>query len=130
MRQAEHNLLSAQRDATAGDYAWACFKAQQAAEMAIKALLLGLGQPARGHSILALLRQVANLQIAVPTSLMESAQRLDRFYIPTRYPNAHPMGSPFEFYNAPDAQQAIADAGQVMDFVRQTFQNAQMAARA
>lgn len=130
MRQAEHNLASAERDVTAGDFAWACFKAQQAAEMAVKALLLGLGQPARGHSILALLRQVANLQIVVATSLLESAQRLDRFYIPTRYPNAHPMGSPFEFYNAGDAQQAVVDARQVIDFVRQTFRNAQMAARA
>ncbi len=130
MRQAEHNLLSAERDANAGDYAWACFKAQQAAEMAVKALLLGLGQPARGHSVLALLQQIANLQITVPTPLLEAAQRLDRLYIPSRYPNAHPTGSPFEFYNATDAQQAIADARQVLDFVRETFRNAQMASGA
>lgn len=130
MKQAEHNLSSAERDAGAGDYAWACFKAQQAAEMAVKALLLGLGQPARGHSVLALLRQIANLQIAVPAALFETAQRLDRLYIPPRYPNAHPTGSPFEFYNAADAQQAIADARQVLDFVRETFRNAQMVAGA
>lgn len=130
MKQAEHNLSSAERDATAGDYAWACFKAQQAAEMAVKALLLGLGQPAQGRSILVLLRQVADLQILVPASLFEIAQRLDRLYIPPRYPNAHPAGSPFEFYNAADAQQAVADAGQVVNFVRETFRNAQMAAGA
>lgn len=130
MKQAEHNLLSAERDATAGDYAWACFKAQQAAETAVKALLLGLGQPARGHSILVLLRQVADLQILVPASLFEIAKRLDRIYIPSRYPNAYPTGSPFEFYNVADAQQAIADAGQVINFVRETFRNAQMAAGA
>lgn len=130
MKQAEHNLSSAERDEKAGDYAWACFKAQQAAEMAVKALLLGLGQLARGYSILALLRQIADLQIPVPTPLFEIAQRLDRLYIPPRYPNAHPTGSPFEFYNATDAKQAIADAGQVISFVRETFRNAQMVAGA
>jgi HEPN domain-containing protein len=110
--QAEHNLESAERDAEDGDFAWACFKVQQAAELAVKALLLGLGQPARGHSVLALLRQVSDLQIDVPQPLLESAQRLDRLYIPTRCPDAHPTGSPFEFYNEADAQQALSDARQ------------------
>ncbi len=127
MRQAEHNLASAERDAYEGDYGWACFKAQQAAEMAVKALLLGLGQPAWGHSVLALLKQIAGLQISVSPELLECAQRLDRLYIPPRYPNAHPAGSPYEFYNATDAQQAISDARQVIEFVRQAFRNAQMA---
>ena len=130
MEQAEHNLESAERDAEDGDFAWACFKAQRAAELAVKALLLGLGQPARGHSVLALLRQVSDLQIDVPQPLLESAQRLDRLYIPTRYPDAHPTGSPFEFYNEADAQQALSDARQVIDFARQVFHDAQMAAGA
>ncbi len=130
MRQAEHNLSSAERDANFKDYNWACFKAQQAAEMAVKALLLGLGQPAMGHSIVALLHQVADLQFPVPEVLVECAQRLDRLYIPSRYPNAHPAGSPFEFYNYTDAQQAIADARQVIEFARRTFHDAQMASGA
>ena len=130
MEQAKHNHESAERDAEDGDFAWACFKAQQVAELAVKALLLGLGQPARGCSVLALLRQVANSQIDVPQPLLESAQRLDRLYIPTRYPNAHPTGSPFEFYNEADARQALSDARQVIDFARQVFHNAQMAAGA
>ena len=130
MGQAKHNLESAERDAKEGDFSWACFKAHQAAKLAVKALLLGLGQPARGHSILALLRQVSDLQIDVPQTLFESAQRLDRLYIPTRYPNAHPTGSPFEFYNEADAQQALSDARQVINFAEQTFHSAQMAAGA
>ena len=130
MGQAKHNLESAKRDAKERDFSWACFKAKQAAELAVKALLLGLGQPARGHSVLALLRQVSNLQIDVSQPLPESAQRLDRLYIPTRYPNAHPTGSPFEFYNEADARQALSDARQVIDFARQVFHNAQMAAGA
>jgi len=115
MGQAKHNLESAERDAKEGDFSWACFKAHQAAKLAVKALLLGLGQPAQGHSVLALLRQVSDLQIEIPRQLLESAQRLDRLYIPTRYPTAHPTGSPFEFYNEADAQQALSDARQVID---------------
>ena len=58
MKQAEHTLTSAQGDAAEGDYGWACFKAQQAAEYAAKALLRGLGLPAFGHSILGLVGEM------------------------------------------------------------------------
>lgn len=66
LKQASHTLNSAQRDAEAGDYAWACFKAQQAAEFGIKALLRGFGLSAVGHSILALLRQAGREGLAFP----------------------------------------------------------------
>jgi HEPN domain-containing protein len=36
----------------------------------------------------------------------------------------------FEFYNEADAQQALSDARQVIDFARQVFHDAQMAAGA
>lgn len=130
MSQADHNLASAERDERDGDYAWACFKAQQAAEIATKGLLLGLGQPAFGHSVLRLLQRIAALQIAVPQAIFESAKRLDRHYIPTRYPNAYPSASPFEFYNASDAEQALDDAEKVIAFVRHSFHDTQMASGA
>jgi len=40
-RSAVRTLESAERDAEHGDYNWACFKAHQAAEKALKALLWG-----------------------------------------------------------------------------------------
>lgn len=61
--------------------------------MAAKAFLIALGQPALGHGITALLRKVESLGIAVPQELIWSAQRLDRLYIATRCPNAHPSGA-------------------------------------
>jgi HEPN domain-containing protein len=39
------------------------------------------------------------------------AARLDRHYIPTRYPNGLPGGSPFQSYSAGDLASALADLG-------------------
>lgn len=52
LEQAKENLGHAERSLNMGDYAWACFAAQQAAEMAVKALHMRLGQIAWGHSLL------------------------------------------------------------------------------
>jgi len=55
---ARRTLESARRDVEGGDYNWACFKAHQAAEFAVKGLLYGVGKPARGHSVFKLLEAV------------------------------------------------------------------------
>lgn len=65
--QAENTLKSAEHDSKAGDYNWACFKCQQAAEYAIKGMLRGLGKPAAGHSLLKLLEE---LKRVVPSNSM------------------------------------------------------------
>lgn len=46
LRQAEHDLELAGIAARAGRHEWACFAAQQAAEKAVEALHLHLGQEA------------------------------------------------------------------------------------
>lgn len=56
---AERTVKPAVRDAEGGDYNWACFKAHQAAEFALKALLYGIGRPVRGHSATRLLREIS-----------------------------------------------------------------------
>jgi len=56
--QAEYTLQSARRDLEAGDFTWSCFKAQQAAEYAVKSVLRGLGRLASGHSVLKLLMEI------------------------------------------------------------------------
>jgi HEPN domain-containing protein len=116
--QALHTRSSAERDASAGDFAWACFKAQQAGEYALKALLRGLGQPAHGHALRRLLFDLENLELEVPPQVTESAQTLDRHYVPTRYADAFPEGSPHEYYNRVAAEEAINAADQVIDWVQ------------
>lgn len=55
IRSSKGTLRSAKGDLDRGDYNWACFKAQQAAEFAVEALLHGIGFHACGHSVSRLL---------------------------------------------------------------------------
>jgi len=45
-------------------------------------------------------------------------QVLDTFYIPSRYPNSHPEGAPFEHYGPLQSEEALRFAGAVIEFVR------------
>jgi HEPN domain-containing protein len=119
MKQAEHTLTSAQRDATEGDYGWACFKAQQAAEYATKALLRGLGLPAFGHSVLGLVGEMEKQGLSIAEEVRQCARTLDRHYIPPHYANAYPAGSPFEYYDRETAEKAIACAEAVLRAVQE-----------
>ncbi len=119
MKQAEHTLTSAQGDATGGDYGWACFKAQQTAEYAAKGVLRGLGLPAFGHSVLGLVREIENRELPITEEVRQCARTLDRHYIPPRYPNAYPAGSPFEYYDRETAEKAIACAQEVLKAVQE-----------
>ncbi|MFN4231944.1 MAG: HEPN domain-containing protein [Thermus sp.] len=88
--QAEKDLEMAWVARNAGRHEWACLAAQQAAEKAVKALHLHLGQEAWGHVVARLLKE---LPLGVPQDLVERARYLDGLYIPTRYPDALPCRS-------------------------------------
>lgn len=118
LSQADHTRGSAQRDAEAGDFAWSCFKAQQAGEYALKALLRGLGRPAHGHALRRLLIDLRELALEIPAEVHQAAQALDRHYVPTRYPDAFPEGSPHEYYNLSAAEEAIDAANKIIGWVR------------
>ena len=88
LKQARHTLSSAERDLQAGDYAWSCFKSQQAGEYAAKAVLRGYGRLAAGNSILRLLEDMKKGGLRVDATCVAHARLLDRHYIPSRYPDA------------------------------------------
>lgn len=48
--------------------------------------------------------------------LLDAARRLDRHYIPTRYPNGFDRGTPRDYFTAADATQAITDADALLGF--------------
>jgi HEPN domain-containing protein len=48
--------------------------------------------------------------------LLDKAKVLDSFYIPTRYPNGHPAGAPFEHYGSLQSGEAIRYAGEILEF--------------
>ncbi|MEW6638553.1 MAG: HEPN domain-containing protein [Actinomycetota bacterium] len=111
--QAGANLLHAERSVEMGDYAWACFAAQQAAEAALKALHMRHGQVAWGHSVLDLISALPE-EARPGRSLEEKARTLDKYYIPTRYPDAHPAGSAARHYTEDEARQAVEMAREVI----------------
>ncbi len=113
--QAQRNLEQAVASQAEGRHEWACFAAQQAAELAVKALHLWHGQEAWGHAVARLLE---DLPAAPPSDLVEKGKVLDNFYVPTRYPNGHPEGAPFHHYGPYQSREAIQHAGEILEFVR------------
>jgi HEPN domain-containing protein len=113
--QAERDLEQAEASREGQRHEWACFAAQQAAEKAVKAFHLYLGQEAWGHVVARLLTE---LPVEVDRSLVEKAKVLDNFYIGTRYPDGHPEGPPFEHYGEIQSGEAIRYAGEILAFVR------------
>jgi HEPN domain-containing protein len=116
-RQALRDLEQAVDSQRAERYEWACFAAQQAAEKAVKALHLHLGQEAWGHVVARLLRELPQ-NVRVPAELIDEARSLDAFYVPARYPNGYPEGAPFEHFGALQSEQAVRYASEIVDFVR------------
>ncbi|MGH2811033.1 MAG: HEPN domain-containing protein [Actinomycetota bacterium] len=89
----------------------ACFHCQQSAEKALKAILYGSGErPVLGHS-LAELGARASLHSPTFSQLQSAVAKLDRYYIPTRYPNGLPEGAdPSTAFDEEDAEAAISVA--------------------
>lgn len=115
MDEAQGDLEHAESDLRGGFYSWACFSAQQAAEKAVKAVFQWRGAEAWGHSVADLLKELARSE-PVPKELMNGAFELDKAYIPTRYPNAHPSGSARTRYTEEEARRHIAHAERIIAF--------------
>jgi HEPN domain-containing protein len=113
--QAVRDLEQAKDSQKAGRHEWACFAAQQAAEKAVKALHLHLGQEAWGHVIAKLIQELPEV-VQLPKHLLDKARVLDNFYIPARYPNSHPQGAPFEHYGSLQSEAAVSYASEIIDF--------------
>ena len=122
--QARHTPQSAERDAKEGDFAWACFKAQQAGEYAVKGLLRGFGKRLAGHSVGKLVGELETLGLNPPPELLRAGKALDFFYIPTRYPDAFPSGSPHEYYTEETAREALRHAQEILDWTREIAREA------
>lgn len=114
LAQAERDLSRAALDIEYEYWEWACFTTQQAAEKAVKALLMSYGYSVWGHAITPMLRHLE--QVAVPEVLIEHAQLLDAHYIQTRYPNGFAEGKPADYYNERKAEEAMCAATDILRF--------------
>ena len=112
LRQARLDLDHARLAARERHLEWAVFAAQQAAE---KALCEHFRTPQFGHN-LNLLVQAVETHTSVAESMRMVCARLNRYDIPTRYPDAFDRGAPAEQFFEADAAQAVADAEEVLRF--------------
>jgi HEPN domain-containing protein len=97
--QGERDVRHAGHALEDADYEWSAFASQQGAEKALKALILPR-------------------DIEAPPGLIEAANRLDKHYIPARYPNGFASGYPGKLYTLGEAEGAIADAQEILEFCR------------
>lgn len=119
MAQAKYDLKHAENSLKLGDYEWACFAAQQAAEKALKALIESRNGRALGHSLTALMEALMIDDI----ELVKTAARLDRFYILTRYPNGFDAGVPRDYFFQDDAERAIEDAERIISYCQSQIED-------
>lgn len=108
-----------------GRFYLALFHFQQAAEKALKAFLYACTDDRRifwTHSILELVEAASRLDPSLKE--LQSAARLDQYYIPTRYPNGLPGGVPSRFYTDPE-EAAVASqlAQKVIEAVVQRLES-------
>jgi HEPN domain-containing protein len=113
--EAQGDLVHARNDLEGGFCNWACFSAQQSAEKAVKAVFQKMGAEAWGHSVFDLLKELST-GYHVPQDLIGCGLELDKAYIPTRHPNAHPSGSPRNRYIKEEAIRAITHAERILNF--------------
>ncbi len=76
------NLDTARELHRLGRYNAACFYAHQAAEMAVKALLMSRNESPWGHGIRALLERYSEVSGEDVSHLLSRARELDRHYVP------------------------------------------------
>jgi HEPN domain-containing protein len=115
--QADRDLAHAHHALEDQDYEWASFAGQQAAEKALKAVVMAAGGEPWGHLTTGLAEALPQ-SAAVSESVLDAARRLDKHYIPARYPNGFAAGYPGKLYTRGEAEQAIADATTVIEFCR------------
>ena len=115
--QADRDVRHARHAVEDGDHEWSAFAAQQAAEKALKALIMTRGGEPWGHSITELVEALP-ADVAAPSELIEAASRLDKHYIPARYPNGFASGYQGKLYTRGEAEGAIADAEKILEFCR------------
>jgi len=119
--QARQDLDDANYNLKGKRYHLACFLSQQAAEKALKAVLYSKGEEiVLGHSVARLLKSA--IRYDPDMEIIKGTAGLDKYYIPTRYPNGLPGGVPYEAFDNEDALKAIGLASQVIEYVRRIIE--------
>jgi HEPN domain-containing protein len=127
-REAERWLKTAEGDLETATvlrqnkkFAHSCFHSQQAGEKAVKAVWYLLDADPWGHSVRRLIQGLEQVDPDTKSKLelvLKSALLLDRYYIPTRYPNGLPDLTPEEAFLEEDAAGCIENSGKIIEAVK------------
>ncbi len=119
MAQAEHSLRVSQLMFENALWSEVCFKAEQTAQLALKAFLFSKGRRfVYIHSISELASECSKEDDNF-LRFKEEGKILDGYYISTRYPDALPDPAvPFESFTEEQAHQALAISGEIVELVR------------
>ena len=115
--EAGQALDAARVQAQADIHNWACFSAEQAAQLAVKGALHGMSRGPWGHDLVRMAEMLVQAGIDISEEMMNRFRRLGRHYIAARYPNAHASGAAAAHYGQGDATEAIQDAEMILAFV-------------
>lgn len=116
-READRALVGADAQAAVGIHNWACFGCEQAAQLALKGFLHGVGAGPWGHDLVYLGELAIESGVVVPDDVLDALRRLSRHYIPARYPDAHPVGPPGDHYGKADWVDARRDVGRLLELI-------------
>ena len=114
---ADAALRGAEVQREASLHNWSCFACEQAAQLAIKAVLHGIGAGAWGHDLVELADMLTAAGLELPGDVRRDVEQLARHYVPTRYPDALAGGSPVERYGPADSGGAIEQCQRILTFV-------------
>jgi len=122
LSEAQWDLETAQILHGSRRYNSCAFICQQAGEKAAKALLYMIGESPFGHSVRELLVRYAEAKHDNLEEQLRLASELDRHYVPARYPNAIPSGTPHENYDEVVSHRTLDHATKIIEFVRRRLQ--------
>jgi HEPN domain-containing protein len=113
---AQDDFLTAEILFKNGKFPQSCFYAQQAGEKALKAIYFRFDLEPWGHSLVKLSKEFSGINDVVQalSGLSSECRELDRYYIPTRYPDGLPGTIPSEAYGSGEAGSAIKAAAKII----------------
>ena len=122
IRQAQNDLAMAEFARSGQFYAQACYHCSQAAEKALRGLLIGLGQePPRSHSLERLVDALADMGLEVESLRALPLKSLSRMTTATRYPDAD--GVPADLFDQRDYDLALGVAKSVLETVTKILED-------
>lgn len=123
LEQGKHNFTVAEHNFKAGFYSDACFMAEQTAQVCLKAFIMYHKKRLIWEHSIQELANICSQYDKYFEKFIEHGRILDRYYIPTRYPDALARPAiPYKTYTEKDAKEAIELASEILAKVEKKIQ--------